>query len=148
LVVLAGVVALALSSPAAFAAGGGGGGGGGGGTPQASITLTNCNSELCNANNTEWSLDKTPASQTLTDNNTITWTATAMRGATSDNFITVNGVITVTNTGTAGDTIGNIVANLQKPRTGPNTGACKNVPSVSATANVATANNKESACGS
>jgi hypothetical protein len=139
---------LALSSPAAFAAGGGGGGGGGGGTPQASITLTNCNSELCNANNTEWSLDKTPASQTLTDNNTITWTATATHGATSDNFITVNGVITVTNTGTAGATIGNIVANLQKPRTGPNTGACKNVPSVSATGNVATANNKESACGS
>lgn len=126
--VLVGIAALALLSVApVFAA------------PQASITLTNCNSELCNANNTEWSLDKTPASQTLTGDNTITWTVSATRGATSDNFITVNGVMTVTNTGSAPATIGNIVVNLQKPRTGPNTGACKNIPWVSAAADVANA---------
>lgn len=92
-----------------------------GGTPQASITLTNCNSEICNANNTEWTLDKTPASQTFTGTgittNTITWTVTADRGATSDNFLKVNGVITVTNTGSAPATIGNIVVSLQKPAT-------------------------------
>lgn len=126
--VLVGIAALALLSVApAFAA------------SQASITLTNCNSELCNANNTEWSLDKTPSSQTLTGDNTITWTVSATRGATSDNFITVNGVMTVTNTGSAPATIGNIVVNLQKPRTGPNIGACRNVPWVSAAADVANA---------
>src|SRR5262249_46972023 len=32
---------------------------------QASLTLTNCNSELCNANNTAWTLQKTPGSGTL-----------------------------------------------------------------------------------
>lgn len=85
-----------------------------GGTPQASITLSNCNSELCNANNTDWSLDKTPHTQSVTSS-TISWTVTGTRGATTDNFITVNGVMTVTNTGTANATIGNIVINLQKP---------------------------------
>ncbi len=107
------------------------------GTPQASITLINCNNELCNANDTAWTLDKTPASQSLTGNNTITWAVTATKGATTDNFISINGFITVKNTGTADATIGNIVVNLQKPRTGPNTGACRNVPWVSAAADVA-----------
>ncbi len=106
---------------------------------QASITLTGCNNKLCNANDTAWALDKTPNSQSLTDNGTITWTVTATKGATTDNFITVNGFITVKNTGTADATIGNIVVNLQKPRPGANTAPCKNVPWVSAAANVATA---------
>jgi hypothetical protein len=106
---------------------------------QASITLVNCNNKLCNANNTAWTLAKTPDSQSLTGDGTITWTVTATKGATTDNFITVNGFITVKNTGTADATIGNIVVNLQKPRTGPNTGACRNVPWVSAAADVATA---------
>jgi hypothetical protein len=92
----------------------------GGKTPsagQASITLTNCNSELCNANNTAWSLAKVPSLQSITlpnDSPTITWTVTATKGATSDNFLTVDGVVTVTNTGSANATIGNIVINLQK----------------------------------
>src|SRR5262245_22533782 len=84
---------------------------------QASITLTNCNAELCHANNTEWTLDKEPASQSITlpdDSPTISWTVTATKGATSANFLTVDGVVTVTNTGTANATIGNIVINLQK----------------------------------
>jgi len=81
----------------------------------------------------------------LTGDNTISWSVGATRGATTDNFITVNGVITVTNTGTANATIGNIVVNLQKPRTGPNTGACRNIPWVSAAADVATAFSGDSA---
>jgi len=106
---------------------------------QASITLVNCADVLCNANNTAWILAKTPDSQSVTGNSTITWTVTTTKGATTDNFISVNGFITVKNTGTADATIGNIVVNLQKPRTGGNTGACRNVPWVSAAADVATA---------
>ena len=84
---------------------------------QASITLTNCNSELCNANDTAWSLAKTPATQSITlpeDPPTISWTVTATRGATSNTVLSVFGVVTVTNTGTANATLGNIVINLQK----------------------------------
>jgi hypothetical protein len=84
---------------------------------QASITLTNCNGELCHANNTAWTLAKEPASQSITlpdDSPTINWTVTATRGATSDNFLTVDGTVTVTNTGSANATLGNIVINLQK----------------------------------
>jgi hypothetical protein len=107
---LAGTAVMILVTTAAFAA-----------KPpspgQASITLTNCNSELCNANNTDWTLAKGPSSQSITlpaDPPTITWTVTATKGATSANFLTVDGVVTVTNTGTANATIGNIVINLQK----------------------------------
>ncbi|MBI3798855.1 MAG: hypothetical protein HY268_18060 [Deltaproteobacteria bacterium] len=85
---------------------------------QASITLTNCSAELCYANNTKWTLAKTPSTQDVTllpddPPTTISWIVTAMRGDTSDNILSVNGVITVTNTGTANATIGNIVVNLQ-----------------------------------
>jgi hypothetical protein len=112
---------------------------------QASITLVNCNNALCNANDTAWTLAKTPDSQSKTGDGTITWTVTATKGTTTHNFISVNGFITVKNTGTAPATIGNIVVNLQKPRTGPNTGACRNVPWVSAAADVANANNGDAA---
>src|SRR3954452_23798781 len=84
---------------------------------QASITLSDCNAELCHANNTGWSLTKSPSSQSITlpdDPPTITWSVMATRGATSANYLTVDGVLTVTNTGTANATIGNIVINLQK----------------------------------
>jgi hypothetical protein len=112
---------------------------------QASITLLNCNNALCNANDTAWTLAKEPDSSSFTGDATITWTVTATKGATSANLISVNGFITVKNTGTADATIGNIVVNLQKPRTGPNTGACRNVPWVSAAADVATANRGDAA---
>ena len=82
---------------------------------QASITLTNCNSELCNANDTAWSLSKTPSTQSITlpgDSPTISWTVTATRGNTSNTVLSVFGVVTVTNTGTANATLGNIVINL------------------------------------
>jgi hypothetical protein len=89
----------------------------GGSGGQASITLTNCNGELCHANDTAWTLAKEPASQSITlpdDPPTITWTVAATRGATTANFLEVDGVVTVTNTGSANATIGNIVINLQK----------------------------------
>lgn len=108
---------------------------------QASITLTNCNAELCHANNTDWTLTKVPTFQSITlpaDPPTITWTVTATKGATSDNFLTVDGVVTVTNTGTANATIGNIVINLQKKI--PNTSNW-----VSVAADVADATNGDAA---
>src|SRR5262245_3103150 len=127
LVLVGGLTALAVGVPGRASA------------QQASITLKNSHNELCNANNTEWTLEKTTSTPTVTGDSTISWPVTATQGATSPNMLTVNGVITVTNTGTAPATIGNIVVNLQKPRTGPNTGDCKNVPWVSAVANVAAA---------
>jgi hypothetical protein len=57
----------------------------------------------------------------------------------------VNGVLTVANTGSANATIGNIVVNLQKPRTGGNSGPCRNVAWVSAAADVADATNGDAA---
>jgi hypothetical protein len=108
---------------------------------QASLTLTNCNSELCNANNTAWTLDKTPVSQSITlpaDPPTITWTVTATRGATSHTMLSVFGVITITNTGSADATLGNVVINLQKK--GLNTSSW-----VSVAADVADATNGDAA---
>ncbi len=135
LAVVTALAVMAIDTTAAFA-------------QQASITLVNCNNALCNANDTTWTLAKTPDSQSLTGDGTITWTVTATKGATTDNFITVNGFITVKNTGTADATIGNIVVNLQKPRLpGPTPPGhpCRNVPWVSAAANVATANSSDAA---
>lgn len=114
------------------------------GVPQASITLKNCNTTICNATDTDWLLTKSPATQSFSATSTspvtsnISWSVQATQATTTPIF-SVNGVITVMNTGSATATIGNIVVNLQKPRTGPNTGACRNVPWVSAAANVATA---------
>src|SRR6266566_1081117 len=82
---------------------------------QASITLA-CNGELCNTNNTEWTLTKTSqVSSPAPSGSTITWTVTATKGSTGPNTITVNGFVTITNSGTATGQIGNIVVNLQKP---------------------------------
>ena len=107
---------------------------------QASLVLSNCNSALCNTNDTEWSLDKTPQKQDFTGagSHTIKWLVSATRGQTSENTIQVNGVVTVTNSGSLPAPIGNIVINLQKPRSS-NTGACSTIPWVSAAANVANA---------
>jgi len=110
LAVLLALAVLALALPAAFGA-----------KPpspgQASLTLTNCNGELCHANDTEWSLTKSPEAQSLAlpgDPPTVAWTVSAVKGATGDSLLTMDGVVTVTNTGSADATIGNIVVNLQK----------------------------------
>jgi hypothetical protein len=109
----------------------------GGGVPQASITLLNNAEKLCYHNNTEWSITKTADASGLTNGSgTITWTVNAVRGATSNNLIQANGVITVKNTGTAPATIGNIVVNLQKPNS-PKKGS--NASYVSVAADVADA---------
>jgi hypothetical protein len=83
---------------------------------QASITLKNGNGAFCYHNDTEWSLDKTPNQESFNNvaDGNIYWTITATRGATSANTIDFNGYMSVTNTGSAPATIGNVVVNLQK----------------------------------
>ena len=97
------------------------------GTPQASITLTNSDAALCNASQTSWDLTKTAVDNegnpligttpTITPddsgNATAIWKVTATKVGVSDTFLTVNGFVSVTNTGGAPATIGNIVVNLQ-----------------------------------
>src|SRR5215510_8511398 len=85
------------------------------GTPQASITLTNCDEKFCYTHQNNWTLTKEVTNTNVVNGvGTVTWTiaATNSSGATS---FTVHGTLTVTNTGTAPATIGNIVVNLQKP---------------------------------
>ena len=82
---------------------------------QASITLRNSDVALCHHNNTDWNLTKTVTSVSE-DESDVTWDVTATRGATSANYLSVNGFVAVQNTGTADATIGNIVVNLQRQR--------------------------------
>jgi hypothetical protein len=117
-----------------------------GGVPQASITLRNAVVEFCNVQDNVWTLDKTNNQpvQPVDSPTNVTWTITATKtpGAKT---ICANGFVTVTNTGSGNATIGNIVVNLQKPRTGPNSGACRNIPWVSAAADVADATSGDAA---
>lgn len=89
-------------------------------TQQASITMS-CNGGLCYTNNTEWTLTKEKAigqADPVTPPATVTFTVKATRGLTTANLITAVGYVTVTNSGSAPASIGNIVVNLQKQRTG------------------------------
>ena len=81
---------------------------------QASITLLNSDAVLGNFNDTAWTLAKDTAFPNISNIGTATWEVTAAKGATTHNFLTVNGYMEVNNTGSAPATIGNIVVNLQK----------------------------------
>src|SRR5262249_39918455 len=72
---------------------------------------------------------------------TVTWTINATKSDGGTTF-TVHGAVTVTNTGSAAATIGNIVVNLQKPNS-PKKGS--NAPYVSIAADVADATNGDGA---
>jgi hypothetical protein len=78
---------------------------------QASINLLNATAELLNTSDTAWTLSKNG----VVDGSTqlVTWTVTATRGSTTSNKIFVNGYMSVSNTGSATASIGNIVVNLQ-----------------------------------
>jgi hypothetical protein len=105
---------------------------------QASITLKNSNVTFCNTQDAKWTIkisDGVPpadyqqrdtdggyaeniAHPTVTNNSTITWNVTATRQLIPNSqTITAHGYLTVTNTGSAPATIGNIVINLQKQKT-------------------------------
>jgi hypothetical protein len=80
---------------------------------QASITLRNCNATPAIVQNQQWGLDKTgPASAESGD--TVTWKIDVTDLGTTKPTLVINGFVTVTNTGSANATIGNIVANLQR----------------------------------
>src|SRR6266487_5890260 len=87
-----------------------------GGTPQASITLQNCDANYCYTHDNKWTLTKAVTENTVTDGvGTVTWTITATKDSSAAPTFTVNGGLTIYNSGTAPATIGNIVVNLQKP---------------------------------
>jgi hypothetical protein len=110
---------------------------------QASITLQNCDAQYCYTHNNTWTLSKTLASNTVTDGaGTVTWTVTATKDSSAAATFTVNGGLTIFNSGTAPATIGNIVVNLQKPNN-PKKGS--NASHVSIAADVATATSGDAA---
>jgi hypothetical protein len=82
-----------------------------GGVPKADVSLTNASASLSQTSDTSWTLTKTGVVNT--GSSTVTWTVTATQGATVAGHLVVNGFMTVTNSGGAGATIGNIVVNLQ-----------------------------------
>src|SRR5438093_1719270 len=126
---------LALAAGLVFAASGG--------TPQASITLQNSDAKYCYTHNNTWTLAKEITGNTVENGvGTVTWTVTATKDSSGAPTFTVQGGLTVTNTGTAPATIGNIVVNLQKPNS-PKKGS--NASYVSVAADVADATNGDGA---
>ena len=79
-------------------------------SPRADVRLDRADATLTQTSNTEWTLDKVGS----LGGATITWQATATKGATVDGQLVFNGVFKVINKGDAGAPIGNIVVNIQK----------------------------------
>jgi len=128
---------LALAAGLVFAAGGG--------TPQASITLQNSDAKYCYTHNNLWTLTKEVTGNTVDPNTgtgTVTWRITATKDSSGAAIFTVHGGLTITNTGSAPATIGNIVVNLQKPNS-PKRGS--NAPYVSIAADIADATSDNAA---
>jgi hypothetical protein len=116
---------------------------GAGGTPQASLTLNNCDAAYCYTHENIWTLTKEVTGNTVMNGvGTVTWTITATKDSSAAATFTVHGGLTITNTGTAPATIGNIVVNLQMPNS-PKMGS--NASHVSIAANVADATNGDAA---
>jgi len=110
---------------------------GSGGTPQASITLNNSDAKYCYTHNNLWTLTKEVTGNTVENGaGTVTWTINATKDSSGAATFTVQGGLTITNTGSAPATIGNIVVNLQKPNSPKK---ASNAPYVSIAADVANA---------
>lgn len=75
----------------------------------AGITLKGSSVRITQTSDTEWTLSKTGS----VSGQAVSWTITATKGTTTSGLLIVNGTMKVTNTGTGGATIGNIVLNLQ-----------------------------------
>ncbi|MBI3637629.1 MAG: hypothetical protein HY216_15665 [Candidatus Rokubacteria bacterium] len=103
---------------------------------QASLTLSGSAGTATLYNVTDWSLAK---AGTLSGS-MVDWTVTSTRGATGANTLAISGFVSVSNTGTANATIGNIVVNLQKP-----VAVKRGTNWVSAAANVAAATGGDAA---
>lgn len=116
-----------------------------GGTPQASITLTNSDAKYCYTHDNTWALTKEVTGNTIdaaTGSGSVEWTVTATKDTSAAPTFKVCGGLTITNTGSAPATIGNIVVNLQKPNS-PKKGS--NASHVSIAADVADATNGDEA---
>src|ERR1044072_220741 len=92
-----------------------------GGTPQASITLQNSDAKYCYTHNNLWTLTKEVTGNTVENGaGTVTWTINATKDSSGAATFTVHGGLTITNTGSAPATIGNIMVSLQKPNSPKN----------------------------
>jgi hypothetical protein len=77
--------------------------------PRASVMLSNAAATISQTSDTDWKLEKTG----VVSGSTVTWIITATQGQTVSGHLFITGFMAVTNAGTAGATIGNIVVNLQ-----------------------------------
>ena len=78
---------------------------------QANVALSNASASFSQTSNAAWTLKKTGTLDSSTS--TITWTITATEGTTVAGHLVADGFVTVTNWGSLGAPIGNIVVNLQ-----------------------------------
>jgi hypothetical protein len=76
----------------------------------ASISLQASSVTMAQTSSTAWTLTKTGS---VDASSNVTWLVTATQGSTVAGKLTVNGTLTVTNNGSGGATVGNIVVNLQ-----------------------------------
>ena len=78
---------------------------------RAGVSLTGADATLTHGASTPWTLEKSGNVDGAA--RTVTWSVSAIEGMTTHGELAVRGQISVTNTGAAGATIGNIVVNLQ-----------------------------------
>ena len=83
---------------------------------QASITLGNADVAYCYKQDASWSITKIndAVNQPVASGTTVNWSVKANRGPNGPTKLCAIGFISVTNTGTAPATIGNIVVDLQR----------------------------------
>ncbi len=81
---------------------------------QASITLKNSDVSYCYKQDVPWTLTKSNDRNTATSGDTVNWTITATKGDPGPKTLCAIGVVSITNTGSAPATIGNIVVDLQR----------------------------------
>ena len=78
---------------------------------RAGVSLTGADATLTQGSSTPWTLEKSGSVDSTS--RTVTWSISAIEGSTTHGELAVRGQISVTNTGAAGATIGNLVVNLQ-----------------------------------
>ena len=75
------------------------------------LSLTSSGVQLTQTSATEWTVAKVGSVNATSS--TVTWTITATEDATVEGLLVLAGQLTVTNSGSGGATIGNVVVNLQ-----------------------------------
>jgi hypothetical protein len=85
-------------------------------TAKAEVSLASSDAAFTLTSNTAWSLTKTGSVDTSAK--TVKWTITATKGTTVAGQLVASGYMTVTNSGSAPATIGNVAVNLQAKAAG------------------------------